>query len=102
MKMPKDIEIYMHKKFGPGSDPELWKLKKLKISSAIDPDHLIRCIVFLSNNIPDIDEWIKKARIDPRDLIMEAEYVTNGLTGEPQKVRDLSMSFEPDPGDHTN
>ena len=55
---------------------------------------IVRAILYLgSGDVDALDEAIDLARIDYRDLLLQAEYTT-GADGEPTHVRDLSQPFD--------
>ena len=53
-------------------------------------DQLIRCIVYLaSGDLASLDEWIERARLDWRDVIMNAEF----SSPDEKHVRDFRKTF---------
>ncbi|MBA2611298.1 MAG: hypothetical protein H0U95_04950 [Bacteroidetes bacterium] len=59
-----------------------------------DP-RIIRCIIFLADrDIKKLTILIDSAKIDPRDIIMWAEYIQSGPGDQTTRVRDFSKTFD--------
>lgn len=66
----------------------------LENTDYLNNSRYIRCIIFLANKSLDgLKEYIKHARMDPRDVMLWAEYV-NRQSRERKRVRDFNKSFE--------
>ncbi len=66
----------------------------LENADYLNNSRYIRCIVFLANKKLDgLKEYIKHARMDPRDVMLWAEYIDR-QSSELKRVRDFNNSFE--------
>ena len=58
-------------------------------------NRIIRCIIYLAKgNLTDLENYIKAATIDPRDVIFWAEYTGIEQKKVPEHVRDFTKTFD--------
>ena len=61
----------------------------------LETDRVIRCIIFLAKgNMDDLNKYIKAAAIDPRDVMLWAEYEKSNDDADYKRLRDFDHSFE--------
>src|SRR5688572_9472571 len=61
----------------------------------ISSDRVIRCIIFLAEkNLEKLQKFIKMASVDPRDVMMCAEYINLGPDQDPKRVRDFNKTLD--------
>lgn len=87
------VDIYQKivRDFGDRSAQTIEKIEALEAATkGLVDDRLIRCIVYLANgDLDSLDVWINQARLDWRDVIMNAEY----SGPDEQQVRDFRRPF---------
>jgi len=94
MTLPEDIIAKVRQDFTDDDMiPILQLLSELqKEDSKIFGDRILRCIVFLAGgSFEEFADAVAMARLDWRDLIVEAEY--DGWYGEHNRRRNLNLPF---------
>ncbi len=94
MIFKEDIVARIRKDFGPDA-PEAINRLNVEVSKCDDlnTERIIRCIVFLaSGNLTELDKYIKAATLDPRDVMLWAEYEFH--IDNPKRVRNFNNTFE--------
>lgn len=93
-QLPNDIIHEMKIRFNSDFDSALNILNKyLNEKEYLNSDRIIRCVVFLTKNgLKNFEKNLILAKIDPRDVILWAEYeIKNKM--EPKRVRDFNKTF---------
>ncbi|OYU96576.1 MAG: hypothetical protein CFE21_09340 [Bacteroidetes bacterium B1(2017)] len=96
MTFKEDILERIHSDFGDSANQaNTILLDALHTVDYLNTDRTIRCILFLTNgNIKDLRNYIEAAIIDPRDVILWAEYEGLKATENPKRVRDFNKTFD--------
>lgn len=58
----------------------------------IESNRVIRCILYLSNNLKNLQENLNHAKLDPRDVMFWAEYDLSD-TANHKRIRDFNKPF---------
>lgn len=95
MTLTEDIINRIHEDFGENSAQAIKIVEKETTKSGdLQPDRIIRCIIFLAEgNIDDLSRYIEAAAVDPRDVMLWAEYEPSADGADDNKVRDFSEPF---------
>ncbi|MGN6647683.1 MAG: hypothetical protein ACTHJT_14270 [Cytophaga sp.] len=94
MVFKEDITTRITADFGQEASEAIRRLHAA-VSKTVDlnTDRIIRCIVFLAaGNLTTLDKHIKAAALDPRDVMLWAEYEVHG--DNPKRIRDFNKTFE--------
>lgn len=93
MAIPEDITAKVRRDFSEDEViPILQMLSEFQEENPGQSDRILRCIVFLAQgNFEKFADAIALARLDWRDLIVNAEY--DGWSGEENRRRNLNLPF---------
>ena len=96
MTLKADITNKVITDFGQESDKAFKMLENaLAKNDDLNSDRLVRCIIFLAKgNINDLNKYIEAATIDPRDVMLWAEYETLNDQVNYKRMRDFDKTFE--------
>ena len=92
----KDIKERIESDFG-DSAFEVYKTFEDAFAKAEYLNHprIIRCILFLTNkDLGKLKGNIEIATYDPRDIMLNAEYLYLGQDEQPRRVRDFNKTFD--------
>lgn len=96
MTFKADIIARINTDFGENAD----KATKMLINAIIkadytETDRVIRCIIFLAKgNLADLHKYIETATLDPRDVMLWAEYEKLNGDLNYKRHRDFNKAFE--------
>jgi len=66
----------------------------IRLNEYLNHPRILRCILFLSNgNIDNLNKNIEIAKLDPRDIMLFAEYLHRGNNEQPERLRDFNNPF---------
>ncbi|MEO6301828.1 MAG: hypothetical protein ABIP51_01530 [Bacteroidia bacterium] len=91
-----DIHEKIKADFGAQAE-EAFELIKAAIvgNGHLNDARIIRCIIFLADKkIEQLRSTIRKATIDPRDIMLWAEYIQSGPGDQTKRVRDFNKTFD--------
>ncbi len=61
----------------------------------LQTNRIIRCMIYLAKgDLTDLENYIKAATLDPRDIMLWAEYTGIEQKGKPRRVRDFNKTFD--------
>ena len=91
----KDITAKIKTDFQENSNKALTLLEEaLNDEEALKPSRIIRCIIFLAEGtISGLKNSIAMAKLDPRDVMMCAEYEYDPVANNDSRIRDFSKIF---------
>lgn len=96
MLFTKDIEEKVKADFQ-ASSATAFNLLQNAISKAdhLQTDRVLRCIVFLAKgNLDELKKYIKLATLDPRDIMLAAEYDPGNDHFNHKRVRNFNHTFD--------
>jgi len=92
----KDIKDRIESDFGDKAS-EIYKIfnEAFEKTNYLNEDRTIRCILFLANkDIEKLKRTIEAATLDPRDVMLCAEYLNQGEWENLKRIRDFNKTFD--------
>ena len=95
MGFNEDILRKIHLEFGERSTEAIQLINDYIIkTNYLEYDRIIRSVVFLSEGkIAELNRYIEVAALDPRDIMLWAEYEKSNDSEKVKRVRDFSKPF---------
>jgi hypothetical protein len=96
MNFKDDIKARIESDF-PGKTDEVLKMiiERFEKTNFLENDRILRCIIFLADkDIEKLNHYIDAAMIDPRDVMLWAEYTNYEIGKDPKKMRDFNKAFD--------
>ncbi|WP_018344383.1 hypothetical protein [Cytophaga aurantiaca] len=96
MRFKEDITARIHADFGEDFNNAFEILRSaIEKTDDLNSDRIIRCIIFLAKgNIDALHKYIKVATVDPRDIMLWAEYEASNSSADHKRLRDFDKTFE--------
>lgn len=91
-----DIINRIYTDFGKESNNAFEILQRaIEKTDDLNSDRIIRCVIFLAKgNIDELHKYIKAATVDPRDIMLWAEYEASNGSADHKRLRDFDKTFE--------
>ena len=96
MTFKEDILRKINSDFGEKSNEVIEILSDaIKKTNYLETDRIVRCIIFLSKgNIDNLNKFIEMATLDPRDIMLWAEYEKLNDDFKFKRIRNFGRAFD--------